>query len=468
VIREAAGLALVNVTLAGLGAGMLLVFGAWRRLALLSFAALSPLTGVAAYLALMPPLLYAGISPTPVVLALLAALALVGGLLLERRRGRPGERLASGRGWLPALILVAPMGLLLWHASIKQAVEIDWQLDWALKARLLAGHGGLLTGALDDRFFSGLYSNSHREYPLGLPALQAVDYHAMGQPDTAFVHVQYALILIAFIAAMWVLLRPHVSAPVLTVGLSAVAVSPAVQVHTLYDPWDMMVAALWVAGAVAACIWLGGGGRVMLALSAVFLAGALGAKVEAEANTAVLFILVIVYLLWRRRFGDLRDGAVAAAAVIATAVPWQVFSRVHDLHSQIVQPSAGRMIDQAGDVPTIVRSVTRALLDGSWLAAVPLTLACAVVMLIRRRDSLLAVAFLAACVSLTAALVAVYWNHSVPLHHILVTSVSRTVCTIVLLAAVALPVLAERALGDLTVPWRRSAASGSAASGATS
>ena len=466
-IREAAGLVLVNLVLAGLGAGLLLVFGARRLLAPLSLAALSPLAGVAAYVALIPPLLYAGLSPTPVVLAVLAVSAVAAGLLLERRQSRPPERWASGGGLLPAAILAAPFVLLLWHAGIKQAVEIDWQLDWGLKARLLAGHGGLVTGALDNRFFSSVYSDSHREYPLGLPALQALDYHAMGRSDTSFVHVQYAFVLIAFITAMWVLLRPHVSAPVLTVGLCAVAVSPALQVRTLYDPWDMMVAALWVAGAVAACIWLGGGGRVMLALSALFLAGSLATKVEAEANTAVLFGLVVLYLLWRRRFGDLRDGAVAAAAVLATALPWQVFDRIHDLHSRIVQPSPGRMIDQAGDVPTIVRSVTRALLEGSWLMVVPLALACAVVMLIRRRDTLLAVAYLAAFSSLTLALVVVYWNHSVPLHRLLATSVSRTVCTIALLAATSLPVLAERALGDLAVPWRDPSPSEPPASGAT-
>ena len=187
----------------------------------------------------MPPLLYAGFAPTPQVLVVMAAVALALGVAVDRRRNAPqgGALGAVACSWPPPPRR-APCGLLMLRdESTKQAVEMDWQLDWAEKARLLlAGHGSWFRGALDDRFFSTAYLNTHREYPLGLPALNALDNHAMGRVDTVFVHVQFVLVLIAFVAAMWVVLRPYANPIVLAAGLTRVAASPGLQIRTLYGP----------------------------------------------------------------------------------------------------------------------------------------------------------------------------------------------------------------------------------------
>ena len=53
-IREAAGLLAVNLVLAGLGAGALLLIGSWRATGTVGALVLSPFTGIALYLALMP------------------------------------------------------------------------------------------------------------------------------------------------------------------------------------------------------------------------------------------------------------------------------------------------------------------------------------------------------------------------------------------------------------------------------
>jgi hypothetical protein len=141
-------------------------------------------------------------------------------------------------------------------------------------------------------------------------------------------------------------------------------------------------------------------------------------------------------------------------AVIATAAPWQLYANAHDLHSRIVQPSLGRMIDQAGDLPTIVRSLTRSVVAWTWAGVVPLALACAVVMLLRGRNRALAVAYLVTFVGMFGALTFVYWNHTVALHPLLSESASRTITTVQVLTLVMLPLLAERALGDIALPWR--------------
>ena len=172
---------------------------------------------------------------------------------------------------------------------MKRPVELDWQLDWALKARLLAGNGGRLMGALDDRFLSSrLYQGSHPEYPLALPALQALDYHAMGRVDSDFVHVQYVIVLTAFVVTVWALLRPHANPVLLTGGAVAVMASPAVQARVLADPWDVMAASFWVIGALLAGLWYADDDRTHLALAVVFLTAALETKLEALANTLIL------------------------------------------------------------------------------------------------------------------------------------------------------------------------------------
>src|SRR4029077_20484293 len=86
VIREAEGLVAVNLLLAGLGAGALLVIGAWRAAGTAGALVLSPFTGIALYVASMPPLLYAGFAPTPQVLVVMTVVALVLGVALDRRR----------------------------------------------------------------------------------------------------------------------------------------------------------------------------------------------------------------------------------------------------------------------------------------------------------------------------------------------------------------------------------------------
>ncbi len=449
-IAEAAGLAAVNVLFAILGAGILAIVRRPRAESIVVQAAVSLLTGLAGFFALMPPLLYAGLSPTVGVLLILTVLALAGGLY-RGRGSAPGPTPSGGSGLL-ALAIALPAALLGLQAAVKRPIELDWQLDWALKARLLAGNGGRLMGALDDRFLSSrLYQGSHPEYPLALPALQALDYHAMGRVDSDFVHVQYVIVLAAFVVTVWALLRPHANPLLLTGGAVAVMASPAVQARVLADPWDVMAASFWVIGALLAGLWYADDDRTHLALAVVFLTAALETKLEALANTLILFALVALGLALRRRWPSLRDWAVAAAATTLLIAPWQIYSRAHGLHSRVIQPSLARMARQFGDLPTIVHSLAGRMLASAWEAAVPLCVGAAVVMLVRGRSRRLAAGFLILLGALDLGLVFVYWNHVNALRRLLNTSASRTISTEELLSLVMLPLLLDRALGDVSL-----------------
>jgi len=79
-------------------------------------------------------------------------------------------------------------------------------------------------------------------------------------------------------------------------------------------------------------------------------------------------------------------------------------------------------------------------------------------MLLRGRNRELAVAYLVTFFGMLAALAFVYWNHTVALHPLLSESASRTITTVQVLTLVMLPLLAERALGDITLPRRAAVA----------
>jgi hypothetical protein len=100
-----------------------------------------------------------------------------------------------------------------------------------------------------------------------------------------------------------------------------------------------------------------------------------------------------------------------------------------------------------------VISGSRSVVAWTWAGVVPLALVCAVVMLLRGRNRELAAAYLVTFFGMLAALTFVSWNHTVALHPLLSESASRTITTVQVLTLVMLPLLAERALGDIVLPW---------------
>jgi hypothetical protein len=452
-IRELAGLMLANVLLLLLGAGILAIAGRPRAESVVVWSGLSLFTGIAGFFAVMPPLLYAGFSPTLEVLALLTAAAVGGGLL---RRGSWSSSRWPGQGsWLLAAAIAIPIVLLALQAAVKRAVEEDWQLDWALKARFLAGTGGRFRGALDDRILSSkLYPGSHPPYPLGFSSLQALDYHAVGRFDVVFVHVQYVIVLAAFAITTWTVLRPYANHLLLTAGAVAIVASPAVQERVLSDPWDVLTGMFWVIGALCAGTWYADEEGPRLALCVVFLAAALETKMDALSNTAILFALMALLLVVQKRWQSLRHWLLAAGATALLIAPWQIYTKSHHLRTSVISPSPQRMVNQVGDVPTIVNALVTDALARPWVAVVPLCIGAALVMLVRGRSRPLAAAFLALFAALEIGLVLVYWNHSVPLHRLLNVSASRVITTEQLLALALLPLMLEGALGGLKVSQR--------------
>jgi hypothetical protein len=448
VIAAVLRLLAANALLLPLGAGILAAVGTWDRCRWGTRAAITPFTGQAAFVALVPPLLYAGLAPTVLVVAILSLAGLGAGFAVRSRRRRPApEPDASGGGVLAAALLAGPFLVLMAAAAVQPLRATDAFADWALKAKMLYSHGGLFTGAIDSRVLGeGAYRFTHPEYPLGIPSLEAFGFHAMGEVNAQVVHVQFVLLFGAFLAAAWALLRPRVDPVVLAAGLGATLLLPDLRTQLLSAYADVPLACFWVASAVAMALWLAGDGPDRLALATLFAAAALGTKGEGIVFTVVLLALAAAALLLQRRPRALRSFGIAAGLCVLAALPWQLYLHRHGLSDRDISPSITRMAHQTDNISLAVRKLTPLLLSGRWMATVPLAVGAAALVLVRRRRLDAAAGYLAVLVAVMAGLVTVYWTAVTPARTLLSTSAHRVVVTPVLLSAIALPVLLDRGL----------------------
>jgi hypothetical protein len=441
-VTELLGLAALDLVLAALGAGVLLASGAWDRLAPWSRVGPALFVGLAATTAALGMLVYLGVSPTPAVAALLAGLALVGGLALRPRPSAPRD--PSGGGALAALavaVLGTPLAL---RALAEPLVKFDSYSDWSLKARLLYGHGGLLLGALDERSLGPAYAFAHREYPLGLPALEALGFHAAGSASARVVHAQLLVLLGSFAATVWSLLRPRVDPLLLGACLCLLVVAPGLHTQLLAGYADVPLACFWALAALALLLWVLWDGSDRLVLAGVLAAAAAATKQEGGLFGVALLVTVALALVVTRQARRLVPLAVMAGAVLASTLPWRIWVAQHGLHDADIAPGPRRMLDQVGQVPAIVRRLTAELVWVRWPGILPLAVVVALALLVPRSTRLLAATFLAVLGAAFAGLVLVYWNARVGVAGLLQTSAERVVVAPLLLAAVFLPLLLAR------------------------
>ena len=416
-IRGLLGIAGALAGLLPLGTGVLFLTRAPFRVGLAVFA------GVAAAMVLLPWVVYLGLPPSlPVVLAL-GALALGAGMLIGTRR-RDCARIEP----LPLLALALPLVLLAARAAEKPVDRYDAFSNWALKAKLL----------YFDRSFASpsIAPPVHREYPLGLPSLEAYVFHSIGNANTRVAHVLFAVFLGGLAIVAWTVLRPHVGPWPLAAGLSLLLWMPAARDQALSAYADVPLACLFVSA-----VLLLSGERV--ALGSVFAAAALATKRDALAFCGVLYALGFAALLIRRERARLRAWAASALCVALSAVPWRVFDATHDLNDRDVSPS----LSNADQLAFVAGRIGHLVVERAYLWALPLATLAALVMLVCGRDRQLALAVLALGVGLVGALMIVYVSGTTGVRYLVSSTAERTLLTPALLAAALLPLLVTRALG---------------------
>jgi hypothetical protein len=206
VTRDVLALLLVNGALLAAGVGVTRAFGAWRRPdELIPILATSLLVGIAAFGVATQPLYVLGFSlsvaQTLMLCTLLAsagALRLAPPSVLGRRNG------LSRLEWVAALLVAFPLILLAFVALYRPLSSWDAWTQWTPKAMALVELDGLDTAA----FASPAYGHWHPDYPLFVPALEAFAFR-FGVGVRA-VHLEFWLLLAAFVGSLVELLRPRV------------------------------------------------------------------------------------------------------------------------------------------------------------------------------------------------------------------------------------------------------------------
>jgi len=207
-IRGLVGIGLALLALLPLGSGVLLLTRTPVRFGLGAF------TGVAAAMVLLPPLHYVGLEPSIWLVLALGVVALALGLAYGRREvGRARIE------WLPLAVLAVPLGLLAARGAEKPVDTYDAFANWTLKAKLLYFGRGFGDATIAPPV--------HREYPLGLPSVEAFVLHAIGSANVRVLHVLFAVFLGGLAVVTWHVLREHVSTWPLVAGLSLVLWMPA-------------------------------------------------------------------------------------------------------------------------------------------------------------------------------------------------------------------------------------------------
>ncbi|TML28019.1 MAG: hypothetical protein E6G26_07405 [Actinobacteria bacterium] len=434
-----AGLLGANTLIVCVGLGVLPWLGAarsWRQLVArcgLAYLCGLVVTGIlAAHLALVH------VSFGWLALALAAAVSVVSGAWHLRGTERP----VWTRPRWPAIGAAAALAAVLAEYARAFAVAPLNRYDaWAIWA--LKGHALYAFGWADPTVFAGSeYRFANLDYPLLLPSLEALDFHAMGAFDTRLVHLQFLLLLVGALAALGTVLAGRVSALVLWLLLGAVALAPAVFDQLLTAYADLPLALVFAVGVAAAGRWLVTDERWSLAVATLCFAGALLLK-----NEGTLFVAAAFAGLFAATYRRWRPLAVAAAIDVLLLLPWKLYVRAHDLrdinYSLTDTFDVHHISGRLGVGPIAFRTLGREMLDPrQWGLLVPVFVVCLGFAAARGARPLAlfgGVTVLLSWLGLSWIYVVSHFEYSSYLD----STKSRVVASVVLGAAVLIPLLAS-------------------------
>jgi hypothetical protein len=360
-----AGLLGANALIVCVGLGVLPWLGAarsWRRL--VSRCGLAYLCGlvVTGILAAQLALVHVTFGWPALVVA--AAVSVVSGAWHLRGSERPVRPRPSWPAVGAAAALAAVLAEYARAFAVAPLNRYDAWAIWALK-----GHALYAFGWADPAVFAGSkYRFANLDYPLLLPSLEALDFHAMGAFDTRLVHLQFLLLLVAALAALGTVLAGCVSPLVLWLLLGAVALAPAVFDQLLTAYADLPLALVFAVGVAAAARWLVTDEGWSLAFATLCFAGALLLKNEGSLFVAAAFagLFAAAYRRWRPL-------AVAAAIDVLLLLPWKLYVRVHDLRDINYSLTDSFHPHKLGVGPIAFRTLGREMLDPrQWGLLVPI------------------------------------------------------------------------------------------------
>jgi hypothetical protein len=237
--------------------------------------------------------------------------------------------------------------------------------------------------------------------------------------------------------------------------LLLLAVSPELVRQVQGGGADLPLAFMLTTATLAAWRWLTARELLALGLAVALVAAAVQTKEEGTLLAIGFFGALGLFAL--------RRGLVlwaGLALAFATALPWYVWRLTHEVGNPV---SAGEGVGNVTGLDNIavIEDAGRKLLDHAtsprqWLVAIPVLVVLTALALARGRR-LHDLAPLAAVAAGYAGLVAIYWGNSGDgdVSNWLATSAYRVVDSVVVLAALFIPVLAERVVSV----WRAASSS---------
>ena len=442
-IRSISGLFALNGAFLVVGLALVWSFRGFTRWAdVLRLAGLGYLIGVAAFGTVWTQLLVVGVpfGGWAIVLTLLAgsAIACTAGV----RLGRPRPR---GLGWreggsttslLVTATGIALVGLLLeafFRAARLQSLQaFDAWAFWVPKAKAIYYFGGL-----DQQVFT---TSAGPTYPPILPILDAAAFHAMGTVDTVTFHLQFWFLVTGAVAAIVGCLFRHAPAWLLWPPVVLVMVVPRFGGRLLIPQADVLVDVLFAVGVLLLVLWWRDHRGWRLAAVAVLFAGATLTKREGLLF-AVIALAVALAASWGSRRTEWPGLGLVAAVVVASAIPWRLWYRSHDLTGE-APPRLGvaASLDRAFDSLRLSADV---LFDTALWSVVPFVLLIALAAAFAWGDRRLA-AFLGSLLTLVflGGAWVTYSYASLPITaDESVNPIVRYTGAIVLLASVVIPLL---------------------------
>jgi hypothetical protein len=363
----------------------------------------------------------------------LTAAGSIGFRLWTLRRARGGVRLTRPSG--VALVAAAALAALFVRAAPTFAVRpfdaYDGWAMWGMKAHGLY----TLDGADPALFASPATAPLHLDYPLFLPALEAVAFRALGSFDPQLVHLQFLLLLLAGVAALASILRGAAAPWVVWPAVVAVAAAPNVLLRLLTGYADLPLALFVATGLAAAGRWLLTREPFLLQLATLLFAAAALTKNEGAifVGAAYLALLLTAWPTWRPL-------ALSALVVEALLLPWQLYVKLEDIPSDSIFAGAFRFQGHLGVGPEALRRlIAESLSVRHWALLGPLfLLALGIAVTRSRRLALFASVW--AGTSL-AALTWIYMASPLEYSEYLDSSADRVVSSLVLGAAALVPIL---------------------------
>jgi hypothetical protein len=314
----------------------------------------------------------------------------------------------------------------------------DAWAQWTPKAKSF-----VLFDGLNARYFQTTAPNS--DYPILVPALEAIDFRFMGGFATQVLHLQFFLLIVGYAGALFELLLPRARAIFVWALVATVVVAPSLGIQAAYALADVPLAVFFSLGGLFAWIWLEEEDLGALALFALFSAAAVASKNEGLLFVGTLFAVVLVLSVFGRAWRAALLTVAAGAVALVGIVPWRLWARSHHLTNYYA--GSALHLDRIGRVPTSAARLLRESFDPtSWLALLPLAVVAAVLAWVyggARRGPLMVFAVLALSF---IELVLIYWATSLPFDYDLNTTARRVIMAPLLFAAALSPPLLEQAV----------------------